>query len=173
MPKLVWTLVSVVGLVAACVGGPSDPIPFEITRDAEDTLASWRTAGIRCGEPQVGMPGPAVDWQCDKRSGDVTVAIQLTADRHGVQSIIIGVANPTSRMTAARAIGEVVEVTSTLGPARSQIANWLRATEMADGVMPEPPAQVRRVSVDSRDPNQIALNVIPIGSSITAQPTPR
>jgi hypothetical protein len=165
--SLVGALLVASNLLVGCSGRPSQAIPFELKPDVEQTLVDWREAGITCAEPEVGMPGPAADWLCEATPGDVPVTIRLIVDGFGVQSIHIGVPSTIDRTLAARAFIDVVERTSAIGAARAEIADWLRATEAADGSMPIPsPANVGRVHVDSTDPRQITLYVIPINSSI-------
>lgn len=167
MARLIGLLLAVSGVLAACSDRPSAAIPFELRADVRETLVDWQAAGITCAEPEIGMPGPAADWYCEATAGDVPIAIRLTADRFGVQSITMGVSASTDRALAARTFTELVEATSALGAGRSQIIDWLHATKAADGSMPTAsPPIIGRAHVDSTLSSSIILYLIPANSSI-------
>lgn len=165
--RIVSVLVLLTGGLASCAGRPSTSIPFNLTPSVEQTLADWRAAGMTCGEPEIGMPGPAADWQCDATLEGVQVGIRLIADRFGVQSIHVGVVSATDRASAARAFASVVEATSMLDPAQAQVTEWLLANGAADGELPgSSPPLIGRAAVDSTEPGVTMLYLIPIESSM-------
>src|SRR5512138_1867695 len=86
---------------AACAGSLTPTASVPITPDAQDILDGWRTAGVTCNPPEVGMPGPALQWFCRGRFGDVDLAIGMIADRVGLQSIVVDAPARSDRGTAA------------------------------------------------------------------------
>jgi hypothetical protein len=170
MARLIGVLMFASGLLAACLGRAT--VPFAITRDVDQALAGWRDADTSCGQPQIGWPGPAADWQCAARLAGADVRMRLIADRFGVQSIHVGVGSATARADAAHAFAAVVEATPPLDAASAHVVEWLLANDAADGEMPLPsPADIGRVAVDSTEPGVTMLYVIPLGSSMLAAGT--
>lgn len=152
-------------VVMACADRAS--IPFELKADVRSVLADWRNAGLSCGDPQVGMPGPAVDWFCHRDFDGVPVQARLTADAVGVQSIIVGAPAATAGSVAAQAFVGLLGETSLVSPDRQAIEDWLLANEAADGVLQlEARSNIARVSVSSDSEGDPTLYVIPLASSM-------
>jgi len=159
-------------VLAGCVGQSSATLPFPISNEVQSVLSDWRTAGFSCDQPTVGEPGPAVDWSCRGLLDGVDLAVRLTAERHGPQSIVAAPNAITDRTLVARALADLASATSLLGDTRSQIAVWVMATDGADGTMPIPsPAAVGRVAIDTEQ-GVPTLYIIPAGSSILLAPQP-
>jgi hypothetical protein len=153
--------------LAACAGWEKPAIPFELTDGVETVVTDWRTAGLSCGEPMVGMPGPAVDWWCRGQVGGVEVNARLIADRFGVQSIHVGVPPGTPGADAAAALVAIVEVTSLIDLASPEITAWLLENDAADGTMPRTGATpLGRASIASDDDGHPVLYIVPLGSSM-------
>ena len=130
-------------------------------------MTDWRTAGLSCGEPMVGMPGPAVDWWCRGQVDGVDVNARLIADRFGVQSIHVGVPAGASGAAAAAALVAIVEATSLIDQASPEITAWLLETDAADGTMPTTDATpLGRASIAADDDGHPVLYIVPIGSSM-------
>ncbi len=152
--------------VAACSRGGGPPIPFGLTDGVQTVLTDWRAAGLSCSEPQVGMPGPAVDWSCHGMLRGVDVGARLIADRFGVQSIHAGVPAGLPGATAAAALVDLVRATSFIDTASAEIEAWLLASDAAVGTMPMTGAtELGRASIASDDDGP-TLYITPLGSSI-------
>jgi hypothetical protein len=159
-------------VLSGCVGQSSPTLPFPISTDVQSVLADWRTAGFSCDQPTVGEPGPAVDWSCRGRLDGVDLAVRLTADRHGPQSIVAAPNAITDRTRVARALADLAAATSLLGDTRPQIAAWVLANTGAGGAMHIPsPAAVGRVAIDTEQ-GVPTLYIVPAGSSILLAPQP-
>ena len=160
----------VVALLALGVGAWASralSIPFWLTNDVTSVLVDWQKAGLSCDGPEVGMPGPAVDWFCRRTFAGVAVRARLTADSHGVQSIIAGVPAGTTGEDAARAFDGLLEVTSLFSSAKAGIGGWLLASNAADGVMPSSSTgEIGRASVTRDSEGGPVLYLTPLGSSI-------
>jgi hypothetical protein len=153
--------------VAACAGRGGPAIPFELTPGVETVVRDWRTAGLSCGEPTVGMPGPAVDWWCRGQVEGVEVNARLIADQFGVQSMHVGVPAGTPGAEAAAALVAIVEATSLIDLASPEITAWLRENDAADGTMPTTDATpLGRASIASDDDGHPVLYIVPLGSSM-------
>lgn len=151
-------------LVMAC---DSASIPFELRDDVRSVVADWKTAGLVCGDPQVGMPGPAVDWVCERDLDGVVLTARLIADSVGVQSIHVGVPAATARDAAAKAFAWLIRATSLVGPDQEPIGTWLLATDAADGVLQlGAEAPIARASVARDSEGDPILYVVPSGSSM-------
>lgn len=134
--KVVRTFVAVVlgALVsAACTGSPAATLPVPVTPEVQDILDSWDSADISCDPPEVGMPGPALQWSCHGRFGGVALAVGMIADRIGLQSIVIGAPAGSDRGTAAEGWARLLGSANALGSFRDQAVSWLRATHGAEG----------------------------------------
>jgi hypothetical protein len=152
-------------LMTACGDGAA--IPFELTGDTRSVIADWRAAGLVCGNPQVGMPGPAVDWVCERTFDGVPVTARLIADSVGVQSIHVGVPATTPGSDAARAFAGLLRVTSLVSAEQHGLENWLLSSNAEDGVMPLGiEIAVARASVARDSEGDPILYITPIGSSI-------
>lgn len=166
--KRLWFIAAVVAACLTVYAARGPWIPFWLKSEVISVLADWRDAGLSCDRPEVGMPGPAVDWYCRRTFAGVEVRARLTADAHGVQSIVAGVPATTSGEDAAKAFVGLVEATSLFRAAKTDIKNWLLESQAADGVMPSPdPSAIGRASVsrDSSDSHPV-LYLTPAGSSI-------
>jgi hypothetical protein len=163
----------VLGLaVAACSGSGRQPIPFDLTEGVQTVLTDWRTAGMECSDPEVGMPGPAVSWVCRVELRGVQVNAQLTADRLGVQSIHAGVPPGTVGAEAAAAFIGVVKTTSLFNSASPEIEAWLLEGDAADRTMPMTGAtQLGRASIASDEDGYPVLYLVPLDSSMLIQQT--
>ena len=141
-------------------------IPFWPTSDVTSVLVDWQKAGLSCDGPEVGMPGPAVDWVCRRTFAGVDVRARLTANSHGVQSVIAGVPAGTTGQDAAKAFDGLLEVTSLFGSAKAGISGWLLASNAADGVMPSSSTDaIGRASVTRNSEGDPVLYLTPLGSS--------
>lgn len=151
-------------LVIAC---DRASIPFELREDVRSVMADWKAAGLVCGNPQVGMPGPAVDWVCERDFDGLVVTARLIADSVGVQSIHVGVPAATPGHEAAMAFVELLRATSLVGPDQQNIEKWLLATNAADGVMPlSTETAIARAAVARDSEGDPILYVVPSGSSM-------
>jgi hypothetical protein len=165
-------MVAVVLAVAACSDSSRQPIPFDLTEGVRTVLSDWRTAGLTCGEPEVGMPGPAVDWACRGDFGGVQLNARLIADRLGVQSIHAGAPPETPRADGAAAFAGLVRATSLFDSASAEIEAWLLALGGADGIMPMTRAtQLGRASIVSLEDGHPVLYLVPLGSSMLTRQT--
>jgi hypothetical protein len=115
-------------VAAACAGSPTATLSVPVMPDARDILDGWRVAGVTCNPPEVGMPGPALQWSCRGRFGGLDLAIGMIADRVGLQSIVVGAPAGSDRGTAAEAWAKFLESTNALGSFRDQAVTWLRTT---------------------------------------------
>lgn len=161
-------LVVVFGLVVAgCSSWGKPAIPFELTQGVESVVADWQRAGLSCSHPEVGMPGPAVDWWCRGQVAGVEVNARLIADTFGVQSIHAGVPARTPTIEAARAFAGLVAATSFLELPRPEIEAWLLANGAEVGTMPMTAATpLGRTSIARDDDGSPVLYITPLGSSI-------
>jgi hypothetical protein len=158
----------VVALLALGVGvwaSRAMSIPFWITNDVTSVLIDWQGAGLSCGEPAVGMPGPMVDWSCSTEFDGVTLGARLEADAQGVFGIHAGVPAGTSGATAARAFIRLIRATSLLSAAEADLVAWLHSSDAADGVMPVTATTGILRAVVYRDSHPV-LFVVPLGSSM-------
>ena len=161
----VFTAAVLAACLAACAGPSS--IPFEVKSDVRSVLADWRNAGLSWGGPEVGMPGPAVDWYCRRTFAGIEVNARLTADALGVQSVIAGVPAGTTGEDAAKAFDGLLEVTSLFSSAKAGVSGWLLAGKAADGVMPSSSTgEIGRASVSRDSDGAPVLYLTPLGSSI-------
>jgi hypothetical protein len=162
-------VVAILGVtLTACVQRPT--VPFELTDAVKAVLIDWQEAELSCGEPQVGMPGPAVDWVCRGEFEGVELSARLIADRFGVQSIHAGVPRATSGADAARAFITLVRATSLLGPAEPEISTWLLANNANEGTMPTTATTaVGRAAVAPDSDGSPVLYLVPLGSSMLIQ----
>lgn len=152
-------------LVTAC--GDRVSIPFQLTGDARSVIADWKAAGLLCGDPQVGMPGPAVDWVCERDFDGVAVTARLIADSVGVQSIHIGVPAATPGPDMARAFVGLLRATSLVSPDQQDLEDWLLSSNAADGAMPlRAETAIARASVARDSEGDPILYVVPLGSSM-------
>ena len=160
----------VLGLALAACDSVQPSIPFDLTQDVLMVRADWQTAGLSCGDPQVGMPGPAVDWYCAGEMSDIRVSARLTADRFGVQSIQAGVPGGTPSGVMAAALVGFVNATSLFDPASAEIEAWLIGSDAADGVMPiSATTRLRSASMSSDEEGNRMLSLVPLGSSMRIQ----
>jgi hypothetical protein len=152
-------------LTATC--GERVSIPFDLQGDVRLVLADWKAAGLSCGDPQVGMPGPAADWVCGRDFDGVAVTARLIADSVGVQSIHVGVPGGTPGPDAARAFVELLRATSLVSPDQQELEDWLVASNAADGEMPlRAESAVARAAVARDSEGDPILYVVPLGSSM-------
>ena len=152
-------------LAAACADRAS--IPFELREDVRSVIAEWKTAGLVCGDPQVGMPGPAVDWVCERETDGVRLTARLIADSAGVQSIHLGVPAGTPGHQAAMAFVGVLRATSLFSPDQRSIQDWLLETNAADGEMPlTAETIIARAGVTRDSEGDPILYVVPVTSSM-------
>ncbi len=152
-------------LMTACGDGAS--IPFELTGDTRSVIAEWRAAGLVCGNPQVGMPGPAVDWVCERDFDGVPLTARVIADSVGVQSIHVGVPATTPGSDAARAFAGLLAVTSLVSADQQDLENWLLSNNAEDGVMQlGVGTAIARASVARDSEGDPILHVVAIGSSM-------
>ena len=152
-------------LVAAC--GDRASIPFELKGDVRSVLADWKAVGLLCSDPRVGMPGPAVDWVCQRDFDGVAVSARLIADSVGVQSIHVGVPEATPGRDAAGAFVGLLRATSLVSPDQPHLEDWLLSTNAADGVMPlRAETAIARASVARDSEGDPILYVVPFGSSM-------
>lgn len=120
-------------LAAACTGSAAATLPVPVTPDVQDILDGWHAAAIDCDRPVAGMPGPTLQWSCRGRFGGLDLAIEMIADRVGLQSIVVGVHARSDRVTAAEVWARFLESTNALGSFRDEAVSWLRATHGAEG----------------------------------------
>jgi hypothetical protein len=152
-------------VMTAC--GDRASIPFELTGDSRSVIADWKAAGLVCGNPQVGMPGPAVDWVCERDIDGVPVTARLIADSVGVQSIHVGVPATTPGSDAARAFAGLLRVTSLVSADQQDLEDWLLSSNAEDGMMPlGVHTAIARASVARDSEGDPILYVTPIGSSM-------
>jgi hypothetical protein len=158
-------MLGILGFEVASCGGRA--LPFPIGSETQSVLDDWQQAGLVCGAPSAGEPGPAIDWSCGGRIDDIDLSLRLIADRQGPQSIVVGASGTTDRAHVTRAFTNLVQVTSLLAAARAPIAAWLDSNGASDGSMPiSSPALVKRVAVATDAQGHVDLYVIPAGSSI-------
>jgi hypothetical protein len=158
-------VVALLALGLGAWGGRGPSIPFGLTREVRSVIVDWHEAGLSCGEPAVGMPGPMVDWYCSNEFEGVTLHARLEADAQGVFGIHAGVPAGTSGPKTARAFIDLIRATSLLSAAEADLAAWLESSDAADGVMPVTASTGILRAVVYRDP-QPGLFVVPIGSSM-------
>lgn len=151
--------------VAAWVGW--DPrIPFGLKPEVRSVLADWRRAGLVCGNPSVGMPGPMVDWGCTGEFEGVTLHAGLEADAQGVFGVHAGVPAGTSGGNTARTFVRLLRATSLVRAAEAEIEAWLMSRNAADGVMPVTSTTGILRAVVYRESGHPVLFVVPLGSSM-------
>jgi hypothetical protein len=158
----------VVALLALGVGAWASralSIPFWLTNDVTSVLADWHEAGLSCGEPTVGMPGPMVDWYCTQEYEGVTLHARLEADAQGVFGIHAGVPAGTNEAKTAGAFIGLIRATSLLSAAEAEIEGWLNSSHAADGVMPVTATTGIVRAVVYRDSHPV-LFIVPLGSSM-------
>jgi hypothetical protein len=158
-------VVALLALGFGVVASRATWIPFWITNDVTSVLSDWQRAGLSCGEPSVGMPGPMVDLGCSSEFEGVTLHAGLEADRQGVFGISVAVPAGTSGATAARTFSRLIRATSLLSAAEDDLVAWLQSSDAADGVMPITATTAIRRAVVYRDPEPV-LFVVPLGSSM-------
>jgi hypothetical protein len=142
-------------------------IPFWLTNDVTAVLIDWQRAGLSCGEPEVGMPGPMVDWFCTKEYEGVTLHARLEADAQGVFGIHAGVPAGTSGARTSAAFIGLIRATSLLNAAEADLVTWLESSDGADGVMPVTAStDILRAVVYRDSDGDPVLFVVPIGSSM-------
>lgn len=164
--KRVMLSAVVLTLIVAAVAERAS-IPFPLREDVRTVLIDWKADGLACGSPQVGMPGPAVDWVCEREFDGVVVTSRLIADSVGVQSIHVGVPAATPGNEAAMAFVGLLRATSLVGPDQQNIEKWLLATNAADGVMPlSTETAIARAAVARDSEGDPVLYVVPSGSSM-------
>lgn len=144
-------------------------IPFWVTNDVTSVLLDWQAAGLSCGEPAVGMPGPMAGWGCATEFEGVRLGAGLEVDAQGVFGIHADVPAGTSGATTARAFSHLIRATSMLSAAAPEMEDWLVSSDAADGVMPVTPTTgILRAHI-YRDPDgdgHPELFVVPLGSSM-------
>ena len=123
-------------VVAACTGSPAATQLVPVTPDVQDILDGWHAAAITCGQPEVGMPGPALQWSCRGRFGGIDLAIGMIADRVGLQSIVVDAPAGSDRSAAAQGWASFLASTNALGSFRAQAVSWLTATHGTGGWRP-------------------------------------
>lgn len=159
----------VVALLALGVGvfaSRATWVPFWITNDVTSVLIDWQRAGLSCGQPSVGMPGPMVDWGCTGEFEAVTLHAGLYADAQGVFEIYAGVPAGTSGANAAGAFVRLLRATSLVRTAEAEMGAWLMSTNAADGAMPVTSTTgIVRAHV-VRESGHPELFVVPLGSSM-------
>lgn len=142
-------------------------IPFWLTNDVTRVLADWQAAGMACGQPAVGMPGPMVDWGCSSEFEGVTLHAGLEADAQGVFGIHGSVPGGTDGATAAGAFVRLIRATSLLRAAEAGVVAWLQSSDAADGMMPVTATTgILRAVVYHDSEGGPQLFVVPIGSSM-------
>jgi hypothetical protein len=115
-------------VAAACTGSPAAALSVPVGPYVQDILDGWRAADVSCNPPEVGMPGPALQWFCRGRFSGVDLTLGMIADRIGLQSIVVGAPAQSDRSTAAEGWARFLESTNALGSFRDQAVSWLRAT---------------------------------------------
>ena len=159
-------LIALLALGVAAWAGWDPRIPFGLKPEVRSVLADWRRAGLVCGNPSVGMPGPMVDWGCTGEFEGVTLHAGLYADAHGVFEIYAGVPAEKSGASTAGAFVSLLRATSLLRAAEAEMEAWLMSSKAADGVMPVTSATgIMRAHIyrGSGHPERF---VVPLGSSI-------
>jgi hypothetical protein len=160
----------VVALLALGVGAwvsQALAIPFGLTSTVGSVLADWHKAGLSCGEPTVGMPGPMVDWFCNVEYEGVTLHARLEADAQGVFGIHAGVPAGTGGAKTSGAYIGLIRATSLLSAAEAEMEGWLKSTNAADSVMPVTATTgILRAVVFRDSEGDPVLFVVPLGSSM-------
>jgi hypothetical protein len=141
-------------------------IPFWITNDVTSVLMDWQRAGLSCGEPSVGMPGPMADWGCAGEFEGVTLHAGLYADAQGVFEIYAGVPAGTSGAETAGAFVSLLRATSLVRAAEPEMAAWLTSSNAAEGVMPVTSTTGILSAHVYRGSEHPELFVVPVGSSM-------
>lgn len=165
MRRTTATVALLSSLLIGCSALVRPALPFVPSDAVRGVLTDWQAAGLSCGEPQVGMPGPAIDWVCRGPLAGVEVNGRLIADRFGVQSIHLGVPAATPGATAAAAFAALVRATSLVDAAEPEIRSWLIATAAAEGTMPTSDA-IPRVHISPDVDGSPVLYLVPHGSSM-------
>jgi hypothetical protein len=161
--------VALLGATLVACAGWKQPIPFALTDDVLGVLSDWRKVGLSCPEPQLGWPGPAVDWYCRVPFADPALGARLIADRYGVQSIVAGVPAGTSALDATRVFVALVRATSLVRSAEPEIERWLLANNSAEGTMSmTATTQLGHATVALEDGSPV-LYLVPFGSSIMVE----
>jgi hypothetical protein len=159
-------LIALLALAVAAWAGWDPRIPFGLKPEVRSVLADWRRAGLACGEPSVGMPGPMVDWGCTGEFEGVTLHAGLEADALGVFEIYAGVPAEKSGANTARAFARLLRATSLVRGAAAEMETWLMSSNAADGVMPVTSTTgILRAHV-YRGSGHPELFVVPLGSSM-------
>ena len=141
-------------------------IPFWITNDVTSVLMDWQRAGLSCGAPSVGMPGPMVDWGCAGEYEGVTLHAGLYADAQGVFEIYAGVPAEASATNTAGAFVWLLRATSLVRAAAIETEAWLMSSNAAEAVMPVTSTTgILRASL-YRGNGHPELFVVPLGSSM-------
>lgn len=166
MRRLAVSMVLLALAVGAWVGrGPS--IPFWIKADVTWVLGEWGRAGLSCGEPSVGMPGPMAGWGCTGEFDGVRLHAGLEADAQGVFSIRAVVPAGTSGVSTAGAFVGLLRATSLLNAAEADMEAWLMSSNAADGVMPATSTTgILRAHVYHDDEGDPVVFIVPLGSSM-------
>jgi hypothetical protein len=91
-------------------------------------LALWRTAGIYCESPIVGMPDDLPQWHCHGDLNKENVDIIATGDDVGLVDVVIVVAGLTYSAGITEALAEAVKITpwppGVLEEILGALANW-------------------------------------------------
>jgi hypothetical protein len=98
-------------------------------------LNSWRTAGITCGHPNVGMPENEPQWLCQGTLRSVRINIVFVADNDGLMDMQSQVPAATEANAAKGVFDDLSAVTPVFSASMPSIRQWIRSWDGSSGLV--------------------------------------
>ena len=98
-------------------------------------LDSWRTAGISCDEPNVGMPENEPQWICQGTLRGVRINLVFMADNAGVMDLEAQAPAGTDANTARGVFDDLTAATPVFSTAMPAIRQWIQSWNGSRGLV--------------------------------------
>jgi hypothetical protein len=98
-------------------------------------LDSWRTAGISCGEPNVGMPENEPQWICQGTLRGIRINIAFMADNAGVMDLEAQAPAMTDAKTAKGVFDDLMAATPVFSTVMPAIQQWIQGWNGSSGLV--------------------------------------
>ncbi len=129
-------------------GLPTGETSTSIPPSVSAILDSWRTPGISCGEPNVGMPENEPQWLCHGTLRSVRINIAFMADSAGLMDMEAQVPAGTDAKTARGVFDDLAAATPAFLDAMPAIRQWIQGWNGSRGIV-DKAVPSARVAIES------------------------